>query len=62
MPGAHATAGHPLHVERITLREIPLPLKEPFRISWRGRSSGRRTGDVPTECSDAHVTVRIIKS
>jgi O-succinylbenzoate synthase len=24
---------HPLHVERITLREIRLPLKEPFRIS-----------------------------
>jgi hypothetical protein len=22
MPGAHATSGHPLHVERITLREI----------------------------------------
>ena len=26
MPGAHATAGHPLHVEPITLREIRLPL------------------------------------
>ena len=26
MSGAHATAGHPLHVERITLREIRLPL------------------------------------
>ena len=26
MPGAHATAGHPLHVERITLREIRLPM------------------------------------
>jgi hypothetical protein len=26
MPGAHATAGHPLHVHRNTLREIRLPL------------------------------------
>jgi len=25
MPGAHATAGHPLRVERITLRQILLP-------------------------------------
>jgi O-succinylbenzoate synthase len=30
---ARVDTGHPLHVERITLREIRLPLKEPFRIS-----------------------------
>ena len=35
MLGVHATADHPLRVERITLREIRLPLKAPFRISWR---------------------------
>ena len=37
MLGAQATAGHPLHIQRNTLREIRLPLREPFRISWRGR-------------------------
>ena len=36
-PCAQGKAGHPLHVERVTLREIRLPLEDPFRISWRGR-------------------------
>ncbi len=29
----HMDGAHPLHLERVTLREIRLPLKEPFRIS-----------------------------
>jgi hypothetical protein len=36
MPGAHATAGHRLHVERITLREIRLPLWIHLSCSFSG--------------------------